>query len=397
MKNNIRIAYIISFFDGLYFPISIWLFYYLQFLDFKQVAVITAVQVFTQNLFEIPTGAFADLVGRKTSVTISYILFSLAMFGIALSRSFWPIIIFEIMRSLANSFFSGSMEALLYDTLKQNNKENRYDKIIANIESLTWLGLFCSAIGGGFLYFLSPITPYFIQGLFSATGIIISLFLIEPKIDTKKYNLNIQILLKQNLLGFQELFKNLNITRWSLLFITVSAGYFIAASILGISQAKEYGFDSRGVGILFGIGYLLSAFASQAYPKIKKALGTEITLFITIGFLLSSFLFAKFVGLFWGTILIIGRIASSTTFRNIRSSTLNEFVTSKNRATAISTMVLLSQLPYAVLAYAIGDTIDQSSPNSFAFILGIILLSILVIQFLFFHFKPYYFKNSSNS
>ncbi|WP_230683118.1 hypothetical protein, partial [Streptococcus pneumoniae] len=78
---------------------------------------------------------------------------------------------------------------------------------------------------------------------------------------------------------------------------------------------------------------------------------------------LGSFISAKFVGITFGSILIILRISSSTTFWNIQSSTLNPLIESKNRATTLSTFSLLCQLPYALLAYIIGDNIDKSSPN----------------------------------
>ncbi len=81
-----------------------------------------------------------------------------------------------------------------------------------------------------------------------------------------------------------------------------------------------------------------------------------------------------------GSILIVMRISSSTTFNNLRSSVMNGFIDSKNRATAISSLMLLTQLPFVILSSTIGGYIDKASPNSFALILGVAMMGILAIQ-----------------
>lgn len=378
LKNNIRLAYVLSFMSELYFPISVWIFYYLRFLDFKQIGILTAVKLISSNLFEVPTGVFADTVGRKKSIVISFFLYSLVMFGFANISVFWMFIALDILKALSNAFFSGSLEALVYDSLKENHQESRYDKVIANMESVAWVGLFLSAIIGGYLYYYWFRSPYLIQGVLYFIAGFVALGLVEPKIDSQKYKLHEA--LKFNFVGFKELFANAKISQLSIIFITLGAAYFIASEMLGISQAREYGMDSRGVGFLFGAGYIISAIASQFYPKLRKKFGAKKLLLVTAGILLISFLLAKWVGVIIGSLLIIGRISSSTTFRNTQSSLINGLISSKSRATTLSTLVLLSKLPLALMAYFVGDYIDKNSPNSLAWILGLAMLLILVVQ-----------------
>ncbi len=186
-------------------------------------------------------------------------------------------------------------------------------------------------------------------------------------------------MLSQNATGFKELFHNRQVAFTSLTFITIAAGYYIAAQILGISQAKEYGITPSSVGVMFGVGYLLSALISHYYPKLKSLWGSQTLLILSVVALLASFVLARYVGMLLGALLIVTRIASSTTFRNSRSITFNLIFSSQNRATALSTLNLLSNLPYVMLAYFIGDTIDKTSPNTFAFYLGLVLIGILFI------------------
>lgn len=385
LKNNIKIAYALSFLSELYFPISVWIFYYLRFLDFKEIGILTAVKLVSSNIFEVPTGVFADVFGRKKSIVISFFLYSLVMFGFANVSVFWMFIVLDILKALSNAFFSGSLEALVYDSLKENGEESRYDKVVANMESIVWIGLFLSAIIGGYMYHYWFKSPYIVQGVLYLMAGLVATRLVEPRIDSEKHKLSEMI--KFNFVGFKELFANSRMSQISIVFITVGAGYFIASEMLGISQALEYGMDSRGVGLLFGAGYIISAVASQFYPKLRRWLGARKLLLITSGILIGSFLLAKWVGVVIGSILIVGRISSSTTFRNTRSSIINGLIGSKSRATTISTLVLLSQLPMALLAYFMGDYIDRNSPNSLAWVLGIVMVIILGGQAILFNKK----------
>lgn len=382
MKNNIRLAYILSFVSELYFPISIWLFYYLRYLDFSEIGILTAVKLLSSIVFEVPTGVFADFAGRKKAIVISFFLYGLVMFGFAGISVFWMFIILDIFKALSSAFYSGSMEALVYDTLKEEGQEDKYDKVVANMESIAWVGLFVSSIMGGFLYYFWFRSPYIVQGTLYIISAIIALGLVEPKVDSKKYNWTDAW--RGNFEGLKELFGNHKIAQMTVVFAILGAGYFVASELMGISQAREYGMDSRGAGILFGVGYIISALASQFYPKLKKIWGGKRLLYIVATILIGSFLVARWVGIVAGSLLIISRISSSTTFRNTRSSVINKLIGSRNRATSISTLVLLSQMPMALMAYFLGDYIDKHSPNMLAWVVGWVMVTALVLQWLYF-------------
>ncbi|MFA6571549.1 MAG: MFS transporter [Bacteroidota bacterium] len=390
VKTNLTTAYLFSFISQMFFPIAIWLFFYTKFLTFKEIALVSSFGYIASILFEIPTGAIADIIGRKKTIILSYFIFSLTMLGIAYAKTFPMFLILIIAGALGDALYSGSLEALVYDSLKENGEESRFDFITSRMETFTWLGLFFGSILGGYMYQYWFRLPYVTQAIVTFIAGGYALKLIEPKIDTKKYQLT--EFFSQNTKGIKELFQNSHTTQLTIIFIIIGSGYQIAASILGISQAKEYGITPQLVGILFACGYIMAALASHFYIIFKQKLGRKTLFIITTTVLITTFLFAKFVGIFIGAFLIFLRITSSTTFRNTRSTLFNEFFTSKNRATTLSTLTLLTNLPYALLAYSIGDYIDNTSPNSFALILGIALIFLLVVQQGFFSIKNKIFK-----
>lgn len=312
MSRNIKTAYVLTFLSELYFPVSIWLFYYLRFMDFRQIAILTSVRVISSNIFEIPTGAVADLYGRRTAIFLSFFLYGLVMFGFAFTQVFWVFIILEVSKALSSALYSGSMEALVYDSLKQEKKEEMFDKVIANMQTCAWFALFISSILGGFLFYYQFNLPYLLQGVVYLSAAFLAFRVVEPRIDTAKYKL--QDIWLKNIQGFKELTKNIQVTQISFLFITLGAGYFIASELLGISQAREYGLDSRAVGILFAGGYIISALASQAYPRLKELFGRKVLLFSAAIILIGSFILAQYVGAVLGCLLIIMRISKFHNF-----------------------------------------------------------------------------------
>ncbi|PIY80615.1 MAG: hypothetical protein COY80_01980 [Candidatus Pacebacteria bacterium CG_4_10_14_0_8_um_filter_42_14] len=394
MNKNLKIGYFLAFVNELYLPVAIWILFFLRYLDFTHVAILGALSTISSNLFEIPTGAISDLIGRKWTLFLSYIISTTGLLVIATGNVFLVFAIGRIINGLGTSLFSGTHESLMYDTLKSEGKETSYDGVAAKVQTLMWVGLFVAAVTGGFIYDVWPAGPYLITAAFYIIAALSCLFIDEPRIDSEKFNF--RNYMKQNLRGFSELFQNERTVRISLLLTTVGAGYFFALRLLGPSQAVQYGLTGKGIGLLFGTGYIIAALASHFYPSLRKRFGNSKLLILASAALLTSFIFAPFVGIALGSGLILLRISSSTTFRNAQSVIVNKFIDSKNRATALSTLALLSEIPFTLTFYFVGDYIDKNSPNSFALLLGGILI-ILIVPQVFFGRKYLFGKNSKQT
>jgi len=375
---ELRPIYLAYFLDGLEFTFSIWLFFYLQQFDYSQIAILVVIRMVSALFFEVPTGAFADLLGRKKSLFLSYVLYAGAFFATAFAQGFYIFIIIQIVKGLAQSLFSGAYEALTYDTLKSIKKEESYNEVVADQETITWIAYFISSFSGGILFALNAKLPFIIVGVIYTFNAFLYLFFVkEPLFDSVKYS--VKAYLKQNLQGFSELFKNVNIGLISLILILISFGYITASELIGISQLADFNFSGTQVGFIFGVGYIISALVSQAFPFLKKKLGTRFLLPIVVTILFLSLIGTKFVPAGIGMLFIIGRISSSTTFRNLRSSLVNTYISSKNRATALSTLSLLFQLPFVVVFLLFNGELEILGPNNFTFFLGIAILTVVTI------------------
>ncbi len=68
MRRNIFLTYLLAVCFNAFFWMGIWLLYYLQFTNYAGVGVIETTWVVMSLIGEIPTGAIADLLGKKRTL-----------------------------------------------------------------------------------------------------------------------------------------------------------------------------------------------------------------------------------------------------------------------------------------------------------------------------------------
>ena len=84
---NIKLVYILSFLRTSYFWGGIWVLYYLSFTNYAGIGLLESIMIIGSVVTEIPTGAIADLLGKKKTLLFSFISLALGhlIMGIALN------------------------------------------------------------------------------------------------------------------------------------------------------------------------------------------------------------------------------------------------------------------------------------------------------------------------
>lgn len=83
-------------------------------------------------IFEVPSGAVADVFGRKKTMIASSVVTVLSALMMIFSDSFFMIAIAMVVSALSYNLASGTREAIAYDSLKEAGIENEYDKFASN-------------------------------------------------------------------------------------------------------------------------------------------------------------------------------------------------------------------------------------------------------------------------
>ncbi|MCB9800743.1 MAG: MFS transporter [Pseudomonadales bacterium] len=204
-KQNITLMYLITAFDYSWFWAAIWVLFYLRYTNYAGIGLLESVMIITSVVGEIPTGAIADLLGKKKTLMLSFLFGFLGNMLMGLANSFFILASGVMVATIGGVLSSGTNEALIYDSLLTNKEESKYEKVLGNISSIKMLTLAIASIIGGFMYKMNPGLPFIALAIMKLLALIVSFWLSEPPIDS--YVFSWQNYIKQTKEGIRELFK----------------------------------------------------------------------------------------------------------------------------------------------------------------------------------------------
>ncbi|MFW9784176.1 MAG: MFS transporter [Candidatus Heimdallarchaeota archaeon] len=183
LRNNIWKNYIGAFLGGIgYFYNTIEILYYRHFaLSFQQIGWLFGLSSLILLIFEIPSGAFGDLYGKKKTLIISAILLASSSLIISITSSFWTFAIGFILWGLAAAFNSGSGAALFYDSLQSLHREKEYVKHMGRIDAIFISLDILSGFAGPLLFIIFVRIPYFISIIGNLLLLVVYLNLYDPR------------------------------------------------------------------------------------------------------------------------------------------------------------------------------------------------------------------------
>ena len=327
-------------------------------LDMQQVLLLQAAFSTSLILFEIPSGYFADVIGRKFSLVIGSALGAIGFGFYAYAYTFNDFLFVEIILGVGGSLISGADSALLYDTLLEIEEEDKYTQYAGRLGSVANFSEGIAAIIGGQLALISLRTPLYVEAILVAFCVPVALTLVEPARHK----------LKQTENSFKSI---LRIVRYALHGHAEIKWLILYSSLVGLSTFTIVWFVQpylqtaklplRYFGIAWSVlQFSVGIFALLAY-RIERALGRKNSLIALI--LLSSaayILLSQFQTLWAAPIIFIFYLV-----RGINGPVLNDYlnrvVTSDIRATVLSVKSLVGRLMFVILGPGIGWVHDAYS------------------------------------
>jgi len=373
-NRNVVLFYIFTTIHAAFFADGNWIFLYLIYMTYGQLGIMDSVAFGIGLLLEIPTGAIADLFGRKVTIQISSFFITVGIMMQALGLNAWALFFGNIIFFIGMSFYSGAADALIYDTLQEKNLSGDYEKLYATSKSFHSLSYIIAVLIGGLVATINVRLPWLLWGILHGIGFILTFFLYEPKVDSIKFSL--KSYLTQNLEGFKQLFLPKLKPFVVFIFLILGINYIYDWGYLKPAIALSFDFSSIGMGVVFAAGSLLSAVLINFLPALRKKLGDYrgMLLLNTVS-ILAVFLFAFKLG-YWGTIPIILMFLIGNFAGTWITIIINAHVPSKYRATTLSTVAMFLKIPYVLTAFFIGNLIDQGHMKEIM-LWAVILLSVI--------------------
>jgi MFS family permease len=114
-------------------------------LRYSEILLLQSIFSIALTVFEIPTGVFADRVGRKHSLALSAAITGLATLVYSARPQFALFVLGEILWALGVALASGADQALLYDSLKAEGRADESKRLLGLMSGLALVALAVAA------------------------------------------------------------------------------------------------------------------------------------------------------------------------------------------------------------------------------------------------------------
>jgi MFS family permease len=332
------------------------------------------------TLFEVPTGVFSDIAGRKVTIIAGQFASLASIAAYAAAGDFRILALGAVFEGLAFSCFSGNNEALLYETLKEERQEMHYAEYQGRASSMFQIALAASALLAAIVLGWAGMRMLFVLSLVpQLAALVVALFFHEPKQYDRRFEANVFAHVSEAFAGFV---RDVRLRDLSI------------AAILGfaLGEAKHMFYP---------------AFFALLWPAWALGVaGTLVHGFGALGFRAAGGLirrFREFPVLLWSNVtaitLGVGAVAVPTVASPVISS-LNSFsfgpsvvaqgslmqkaFSDAQRATMGSLIALGGNLLFALAVYAIGWLADRIGPRY-----ALLTAEILSISVTFLYWRLY--------
>lgn len=355
VKRTISLYFLILFvgrFGFSFFFATYTLFLMSRGLNLFQANLVNLCFYVTLFICEIPTGAFADVFGRKLSYVFSCFIFSASLFMYAVSNSFWDCVLAECVGAFGATFATGAFQAWLVDHLKHQGFSGSFDRIFALEEQVVGSAGIFGAFIGATLANRNISLPWVCAGIsMLAAGIMAATFMKEEYFVRQKFSFvdGLSSMGSAVQASWRYGLKN-KVVRFILLAGTMQSFAVMAANMQWQPLFAKFLSTKTGLGLVFdgiAISTMIGAAASPWFlGKLKNEkrailfsqiiIGAGMLLTVSLGkfsFAISAFLLHE-----------IGR----GLFKPLKSAYLNKNIPSKERATLLS---------FEALAHHVGGAI----------------------------------------
>lgn len=363
-------------------------------LSYLEIGTLYATREVLINLTEVPSGIFADSVGRRLTMVFSFLAYILAFITFYFADSFEILLLAMAAYAFGDAFRTGTHKAMIFDYLRLNGWEDQKTYYYGHTRAWSQRGAAVSALIAALLVFYQG--SYASIFLFTIIPYVLNVFLIlsYPKnLDGKRHTSDRRITEE-----FVSVMRSLIASMKSLAMVrTISSqalytGYYKAfkdylqplLETLALSLPIFLAWEDQKrtalvIGIVYSILYAATAFASSksgAFASHFNGLATPLNLTLLIGVTL---------GLVSGLLLHLSYVVLSVVLylgiyilENLRKPMGIAYVSERMDQTSLASGLSVESQAESLFAAAIALLLGWLS-NLFGVGLGILSVSLICL------------------
>jgi len=352
-------------------------------LSLTQIGFLTSAYCLANLIFEIPTGAIADIFGRKLSTILGYFLTGLSMLFVMFFTNYYILLGLFFVRGAVETLRSGAEEAWIVDLLKHKKRKNLIHDFYQKNHSFISLGAVLAGIVGAF--FVKQFGLGIIWPITAGSLILTSFIFIFGKEHFIKRKQKTYQAIKEVYLHSKKSVKYslihpvmflLLLTGMITVFVSVVAGDITWYPFLQNLGFKEYWF-----GYLASAGCLFGIFIPYITKKLCRKVGgykKYLTFFLILEsiLLISVFFLNK---MFFAIAIYLLFLAVPDFYSPVRCTFFQHFLSSKIRATISSFRNMLFSISALIAAPLAGFVADKIGPQKTIALAGILLIPAIIL------------------
>ena len=387
IKRQLGCVYTADFFSGLRITDAVWV-ALLAARGFSLWEIGLAESVFhiVSLLCEVPSGMVADLLGRKKALVSGGVLAVTSNLLMAFAPNLFAICFAMALNALYGTLFSGTFTALVYDSLKTEDREDEYLQISANSSQISMLASALGSLASTVQRFLGFAGFYLLSALFEGISTLACLWMNEPIVTAAQANRARQSL--HDLPGqFTQLVQDsLHVLRTC----PLAAKLIVSSAIISVpsyltkmflqQRLIELGWPTEALFLPLLLGGIACVLGTEAGRRVQfcsmRRFYAVCALLCGEGTLLVGT--APAWGGIFGMMLVQGVLE---VYLLHESQQLNDAIPSDQRATLISVDSMaysLLMIPASPLVGAVGDAFGQAGAG-LALLGGLVAVSGLVL------------------
>lgn len=376
MKKNISKNYVFTFLREFNLTHGIWMIYLAsRGLSLTELGLVEAIFHITSFLMEIPTGAVADIWGRKASRICGRIGQLISACILIYSNSFWGFAIGFIVTALSYNLESGAGEALIYDSLKETGDEKKYMKISGVNEVIMQAAQTLGLLLGGFLSNYSYKYAYAVTIAVSFVSITSAMSFKEPDIKMEIEEKTFRTFKNQVGESFKIIYQN---KKLGFLIVFSQAIFMFNTSIFFYFQnyLLDKGISKGDIGVILAISALVAAITASQTHKIEKKVGERVVILL-LPIIISICIWGVALSKYYYIFFIVINSIESIIFIAVSDYT-NKLIPSEKRATILSMGSMIFSL-YMIIIFPIIGKLGDLYSLQFSFKVLALIATIMAI------------------
>jgi len=313
-------------------------------------AVVLGLQSYTtavRALLELPCGALADRWSRRGCLVLSGAALGVAAGLLVVWPTFEAAVLAETLFASCSALRSGADSALLYDTLRVEERAAEYPRAESRAHAVASIGSAAAAIGGGLLAGVDLRLPYVATAVAGLCTVVVASLLVERRPADGGGP-------RGTLAEAAATAARTPVMRWAIALaafaVVLSHVYFF----LQQPYLQAVGVPVAVFGFVFAATKAVTALVATQAHRIDGALGQRATAGLMAAVAAVGLGGMALVGGPLGAVLILTRGGLDGLWMPLTNIYLNRVVSSRLRATMLSLQNLVSRLALAATLAVLG-------------------------------------------